>query len=116
MRSILFLLVCFTTMIPTAHAHPGDGMVVDAQGNIYFSAVSPFVGGPNHHGTVWKLVKGRGEPRIVYRSKYKVSSVITSLGLDGKIYLQERHYLGEVNGTDAFITEVHRLDDDKLVG
>ncbi|MCH7903637.1 MAG: hypothetical protein IH944_03615 [Armatimonadetes bacterium] len=90
-----------------AVGHPGDGVVVDKNGDVYFVAMDP-IEGPGHYAAVFK-VTGRHEEKLVYKSQYQSSNLHLTLGLDGHLYIAERNYLGLRDGEDAFLTRIHRL-------
>ncbi len=50
---LVAIVVCVSTW---AHAHPGDGLIIDKQGVIYFGWIHPFAG-PENHACIWKLDK-----------------------------------------------------------
>lgn len=106
----LTLLLGFST---DALSHPGDGLIVDKDGNVYFGWIQPFTG-PGHVACVWKIDK-QGQARPIISSQHgprgaQSSNLFVVLGLDGKIYCSERQYLGEYNGQDTFIADLWSVD------
>ena len=87
-----FLLLALTSSLA---AHPGDGVLVDAQGNIYFASVEPLdPPAGRHYAALWRLTR-KGSLEFVFRAQRNASNLYTVLGLDGRVYCQERHFLGE---------------------
>ncbi len=86
-RTWFNLGVC-VLLIVNALAHPWGGLVVDAEGTIYFTFVSPMVG-DDHYACVWKVSKG-GAPEVVIRSQFSPSDMILAQSADRKIYVAER--------------------------
>ncbi len=107
---LVAIVVCVSTW---AHAHPGDGLIIDKQGVIYFGWIHPFAG-PEHHACIWKLDK-QGDAHQVFKSQHssrdaQSSNIWISLGLDGHIYCLERQYLGEEKERDVFVSDLWRLE------
>ncbi len=109
LRSYLlsFLLLALTSSLA---AHPGDGVLVDEEGNIYFASVEPldFPTG-QHYAALWRLT-GEGSLELVFRSQHNPSNLYTVLGLDGRVYCQERHFLGEA--INDFDSSLWRIEED----
>ena len=98
--------------IAGVHAHPGDGLIVDSQGNLYFGWIQPFTG-PGHVACVWKVDK-KGHAQAIISSQHQdrgaqSSNLYIAMGLDGQIYCSERQYLGEGDGVDSFIADLWRV-------
>ena len=109
---VVFLWVVFAV---SAHGHPGDGLVMDAEGTLYFGWIDPPLG-PGHHACVWKLdPEGHASPLFTSQHSYpgaQSSNIFIILGLDGHLYCSERQYLGDPEGYDKFVTDLWRIDPD----
>lgn len=95
------------TIAAFAVGHPGDGVVVDKNGDVYFVAMDP-IEGPGHYAALFR-VTGRHSVELVYKSQHESSNLHLTLGLDGHLYIAERNYLGLRDGEDAFLTRIYRL-------
>ena len=109
-------VVCLWVMFAvTAHGHPGDGLVIDAEGTLYFGWVDPPVG-PGHRACVWKL-DPEGDAKQIFTSQHsypgaQASNIYVAFGLDGHLYCSEKQYLGDREGHDKFLTDLWRIDPD----
>lgn len=108
-----FWFVLLATIPTGAQSHPGDGVIIDKKGNIYFGWIQPFTG-PGHVACVWKIdQEGQAQPLISSQHQARgaqSSNLYVVLGLDGQIYCSERQYLGERSGQDTFIADLWRVD------
>ena len=94
--SAAIIVSVFTTT--ATEAHPGDGVFVTPNGDIYFGSTFPIMAPvASHYGALWRFTKA-GQLELVYRSKYNASNIVATYGLDGSIYFQETHFLGEGKG------------------
>ena len=88
------LLACFVTSTSSLHAHPWGGLVIDAEGNIYFTFVSPMVG-DGHYATVWKLDRERKLAEML-KSRHSPSDIVLQRTPTRDIYAVERVTVNDV--------------------
>ncbi|MEQ8523676.1 hypothetical protein [Gracilimonas sp.] len=86
--SLLFLLLNTNTV----SAHPWGGLVIDQQGNIYFTFICPFVD-DDHYACVWQI-NDQNELTEALESAYSPSDIILSRTPDRMIYAAERNNAG----------------------
>lgn len=104
--TILLLAISNTV----ASAHPGDGIVVDPEGTIYFVARNP-LHDTDHHACIYRFKEGDDNPTPFYTSPHPSSNVYLVMGLDGNLYGAESNYLGERHGKDVYTTKVWQFDE-----
>jgi hypothetical protein len=83
--TILFSLISFHQI---AKAHPWGGLVVNEDGNIYFTFTCPIVD-DHHYACVWKL-DTEGNLTQVLKSQNSPSDIILARSLNNQIYAAER--------------------------
>lgn len=86
--AFLLLLLSFGSL----SAHPWGGLVMDQQGNIYFTFVCPMVDA-DHYACVWKI-DNQQELSEVLESSHSPSDIILSRSSDRMIYAAERNNAG----------------------
>lgn len=74
--------------ITAALAHPWGGLVVDANGHVYFTFICPFVD-EDHHACVWRL-DDEHEPTAVLVSRYSPSDIVLARSRDRTVFGAER--------------------------
>ncbi len=87
-KAFLLLLVIMT-FSQKAHAHPWGGLVIDAEGNLYFTFICPFVD-DDHYACVWKIDTNQ-ELSEVLKSRRSPSDIVLSRNPDKIIYAAERN-------------------------
>ena len=86
--STFFLLLMILAGIQNVNAHPWGGLVIDEEGNIYFTFICPMVD-DEHYACVWKI-DTEEELREVLRSGRSPSDIILTRTPDRIIYGAER--------------------------
>lgn len=91
MRSLVVavLLLCLDTT--TTFAHPWGGLVVDADGSIYFVSIDPIIG-EEHHACVYRLEDGKA--KVVLRSTHSPSDFVLARTPGRTVYAAERWNTG----------------------
>ncbi|MCP9292441.1 hypothetical protein [Gracilimonas sediminicola] len=127
----LLLLLLLNTRI--ASAHPWGGLVIDQQGNIYFTFICPFVD-EDHYACVWQIDDQQNLKQVL-ESSYSPSDIILSRSPDRVIYGAERNNaaggfqarLWRVNGSgneliinpttneDVFFIQAYAVAEDGMV-
>ena len=82
--SVLFLLLGSTNVF----SHPWGGLVVDSQGNIYFTFIAPFVD-DNHYACVWEIDEEQSLNQVL-QSAFSPSDIIVSRSPSRTIFAAER--------------------------
>ena len=85
----LFLLI---VNVKSLSAHPWGGLVIDHQGNVYFTFICPFVD-DDHYACVWKI-NDQNELSEVLESAHSPSDIILSRSPNRMIYGAERNNSG----------------------
>ena len=88
------LTYCLLLLSGDLPAHPWGGLVIDGQGNIYFTFVSPMVG-DDHYAAVWVLDQERKLSEIL-RSEHSPSDIVLQRTPSGDIYAVERVIVNDV--------------------
>jgi hypothetical protein len=88
--SILFLSIAlgFSSSSRSLEAHPWGGLVIDNNGNVYFTFTCPIVD-DHHYACVWKIDR-EGNMQQVLKSKYSPSDLILSRSPNRYILAAER--------------------------
>lgn len=87
MRFVLLLLIGVAGL-STANAHPWGGLVIDADGHVYFTFICPLVD-DDHYACVWQLGDGT-EPTAVLESQRSPSDIVLARSPGRTIYGAER--------------------------
>lgn len=101
----LFILILAST---STKAHPWGGLVIDAEGNIYFTFICPMVDDDHHYACVWKL-NSVNELEEIMKSASSPSDFILTRNTERIIFAAERsgnnprhrNTLWQINGTSA---------------
>ncbi len=89
-----FILILHLLCMPQlAAAHPWGGLVVDENGDIFFTFICPFTS-DDHHACVWKL--SDGAPTASLESRYSPSDIILARNTDRTIFGAERTNAGQL--------------------
>lgn len=83
---VIYFLIALSTS--SSKAHPWGGLVIDANGTIYFTFVCPLVG-DDHYACVWKIDSNK-ELSEVLKARRSPSDLILSRTPDRKIFAAER--------------------------
>ncbi|MEQ9264958.1 MAG: hypothetical protein RLN81_07050 [Balneolaceae bacterium] len=108
--SIVFATLSFIVLLSSpAKAHPWGGLVIDSEGNLYFTFICPFVD-DDHYACVWKIDTNQ-ELSEVLKSQRSPSDIILSSSPGRNIYAAERNgyspnftnTLWEIQGSEVSI-------------
>jgi hypothetical protein len=80
------MILCYSTNI---QAHPWGGLVIDEQGNIYFTFICPIDDDQSHYACVWKLDPQKNLTEVL-RARYSPSDIVLSRNTDREIFAAER--------------------------
>lgn len=87
--SIVFATISFIVLLSSpANAHPWGGLVIDSDGNLYFTFICPFVD-DDHYACVWKIDSNQ-ELSEVLKAQRSPSDIILTSSPNGNIYAAER--------------------------
>lgn len=88
--SIVFATLSFIVLLSSpAKAHPWGGLVIDSDGNLYFTFICPFVD-DDHYACVWKIDTNQ-ELSEMLKSQRSPSDIILSNSPGRNIYAAERN-------------------------
>lgn len=94
MRRTFVLILLFSLCAVGVAAHPWGGLVVDGQGKIYFTFISPFVD-EHHYASVWEI-NAQQELNEVLKSDHSPSDIVLARTPGRIIYAAERNNAGVV--------------------
>ncbi len=94
MRKFLYFLPLLLLLLNTqvASAHPWGGLVIDQQGNIYFTFICPFVD-DGHYACVWQIDNQQNLKQVL-ESSHSPSDIILARSPGRMIYGAERTNAG----------------------
>lgn len=107
---IVFSILSFITLVsPPSNAHPWGGLVIDSEGNLYFTFICPFVDN-DHYACVWKIDSNQKVSEVL-KAKKSPSDIILTSNPNGNIYAAERsgftpnftNTLWKIQGTETSI-------------
>lgn len=84
--SATFILI--TLLAASSEAHPWGGLVIDSNGDLYFTFICPFVD-DDHYACVWKIESNQ-ELSEVLKSQRSPSDIILARSPDRMIFAAER--------------------------
>ncbi|MEQ9279126.1 MAG: hypothetical protein RLN83_06480 [Balneola sp.] len=85
-----FVLALLTLCMPSLlESHPWGGLVIDQDGNIYFTFICPIDDDANHYACVWKITPNN-EMIHVLRAQRSPSDIILSRNSNREIFSAER--------------------------
>lgn len=88
-KSLFVLILLTLSLSPILESHPWGGLVIDRDGNIYFTFICPIDDDNNHYACVWKIAPNN-EMDHVLKARRSPSDIILSRNLDREIFAAER--------------------------
>ncbi len=85
---IAFILFFILSLSVEINAHPWGGLVIDNEGNIYFTFICP-IEDDNHYACVWKITPSK-EMQHVLKAQLSPSDIILSRNLNRDVIAAER--------------------------
>ncbi len=87
-RNLILGLFCFFVTSSDVNSHPWGGLVIDSQGNIYFTFICPFVD-DDHYACVW-LIDSNNSSKEILKANYSPSDIVLDRTADRQIFGAER--------------------------
>ncbi len=88
-KSLFILILLTLSLSPILESHPWGGLVIDRDGNIYFTFICPIDDDNNHYACLWKITPNN-EMDHVLKARRSPSDIILSRNLDREIFAAER--------------------------
>ncbi|MGN8226139.1 hypothetical protein [Gracilimonas sp. BCB1] len=113
MKKFLYILPLLILLFnpQTASAHPWGGLVIDQQGNIYFTFICPFVD-DDHYACVWQIDNQQNLKQVL-ESSHSPSDIILSRSPDRLIYGAERN--NAAGGYQARLWKINGRDNELII-
>ena len=88
-KILVLIFILLLTISIKANAHPWGGLVIDNEGNIYFTFICPMEDSDNHYACVWKLTPDNKITHIL-SSQQSPSDIVLSRNPNREIFAAER--------------------------
>lgn len=88
-KSLFILILLALSLSPILESHPWGGLVIDRDGNIYFTFICPIDDDNNHYACVWKITPNNNINHVL-RARRSPSDIILSRNLEREIFAAER--------------------------
>lgn len=89
LKKVTFVFFIALSLSIKIDAHPWGGLVIDANGNIYFTFICPIADDDHHYACVWKITPSK-EKQHMLKSLRSPSDIILSRNLNRDIFAAER--------------------------
>lgn len=89
LKKITFIFSLVLIFSANTDAHPWGGLVIDSEGNIYFTFICPIEDDNNHYACVWKINPSK-KMQHVLKARRSPSDIVLSRNLNREIFAAER--------------------------
>jgi len=89
LKQFTFALLLILSFSVQANAHPWGGLVIDNEGNIYFTFICPIEDDNNHYACVWKI-SASNKMQHILKAKSSPSDIILTRNLKREVFAAER--------------------------
>lgn len=88
-RNLILGVFFFSVTSSNSNSHPWGGLVIDSEGNIYFTFICPFVDDDHHYACVW-LIDSSNSSKEILKASSSPSDIVLERTKDRQIFAAER--------------------------